>query len=186
VVRCVGYKSVLGVRPGAHRCRYSIEEAEDAAERFTCSFEGCSDSFPSKQGLTNHARCHRKHVALEAAAVPLPALATRQRTRANPTLRPVRGGDARVPSEEMVEVMEDMPRVTDRRTQAACPLLPSQRRPNQGYRLVSDRRTQAVRSHARELDQGYRKVPDHRTQAVQPRYHRGPACNPPHPGGPHR
>ncbi|XP_027850614.2 uncharacterized protein LOC114129936 [Aphis gossypii] len=65
---------------------------------------GCSETFPSKQGLMNHARNHRRIDALEAAAVPLPAPLTRQRLRAGQNTRPVRGGDARVP-------LGDVPRI---------------------------------------------------------------------------
>ncbi|KAF0711758.1 Retrovirus-related Pol polyprotein from type-2 retrotransposable element R2DM, partial [Aphis craccivora] len=105
--------------------------------------EDCSDSFPSKQGLTNHVRNHRRRDSLQAAEVPLPAPATRQRTRAHPTVRPVCGGDARVPAGEMVEVTEDMPRILDGNRPPDTGLvfvyrflLPSQRQPSQGYRLV--------------------------------------------------
>jgi len=107
------------------------------------TIEDCSDSFPSKQGLTNHVRNHRRRDSLQAAEVPLPAPATRQRTRAHPTVRPVCGGDARVPAGEMVEVTEDMPRILDGNRPPDTGLvfvyrflLPSQRQPSQGYRLV--------------------------------------------------
>ncbi|XP_060879164.1 uncharacterized protein LOC132951368 [Metopolophium dirhodum] len=101
-VRCVGCGIVLGVRPGAHKCQVPIEDAADTADRFTCTVAGCPESFPSKQGLTNHLRNHRRIDALAAAAVPLPVPATRQRLRSDRNPRPARGGDARVP--EAVDV----------------------------------------------------------------------------------
>ncbi|KAF0749134.1 C2H2-type domain-containing protein, partial [Aphis craccivora] len=104
VVWCVGRGTVLGVRPGAHKCTVAIEGAADVLERYSCSVDGCSESFLSKQGLTNHVRNHRRMDALEAAAVPLPVPLTRQRLRASQDPRPVRGGDARVP-------MGDVPRI---------------------------------------------------------------------------
>lgn len=78
IVKCTGCEIMLGVRPGAHKCRYAIEEAEGAAERFACTIDGCSDSFPSKQGLTNHVRSHKRRDAFANAVIPLPAPATRQ------------------------------------------------------------------------------------------------------------
>ncbi|KAE9528866.1 hypothetical protein AGLY_012441 [Aphis glycines] len=92
-VRCVGCGIVLG----SHKCTVEIEGAADVVERYLCSVNGCSETFPSKQGLTNHARDHRRIDALEDAAVPLPVPLTRQRLRASQNTGPVRGGDARVP-----------------------------------------------------------------------------------------
>jgi len=102
VLRCAGYEVVLGSRPGAHRCRYSIEEAEGIAERYSCMVHGCSESFPSKQGLTNHVKSHLKRDAFRAAEVSRPAPATRQRVQ-------YAGGDACVPS----GVTADVPRTLD-------------------------------------------------------------------------
>ncbi|XP_060845386.1 uncharacterized protein LOC132924968 [Rhopalosiphum padi] len=108
VVRCVGCRIVLGVRPGGHKCPVAIEEAEDVVERYACSVDGCSESFPSKQGLTNHLRNHKRVLALAAAAVPFPVPVTRQRRRAMLDPLPVRGGDARIPA--ATDTVEDVPR----------------------------------------------------------------------------
>ncbi|KAL5238206.1 hypothetical protein ACI65C_005616 [Semiaphis heraclei] len=107
VVRCVGCRVVLGIRPGAHKCSVPIEAADDTANRFACTEDGCGMSFPTKQGLANHLRNHRQQIAIAAAAVPLPAPATRQRLRAAQVPLPARGGDARVP----VEQAADVPRI---------------------------------------------------------------------------
>ena len=107
MVRCVGCRIVLGIRPGAHKCTVAIEEATGAADYLACTVEGCAESFPTKQGLSNHLRNHRLRAARETAAVPLPAPATRQQLRAVPVRRPTRGGDARVP----VDQVEDVPRI---------------------------------------------------------------------------
>ncbi|CAI6347369.1 unnamed protein product [Macrosiphum euphorbiae] len=104
VVRCVGCRSVLGIRPGAHKCRFNIEAAEDVVGQHACTVAGCEMSFPTKQGLANHLRNHRRQVIVEAAAVPLPLPATRQRLRANPAPIPTRGGDAQVPVVQTVDV----------------------------------------------------------------------------------
>ncbi|KAL4104391.1 hypothetical protein QTP88_019692 [Uroleucon formosanum] len=107
VVRCVGCRSVLVTRPEAHKCGVEIEGAEDAVGQYDCSVAGCEMSFPTKQGLSNHLRNHRRQVIVEAAAVPLPVPATRQRLRTDPAPRSTRGGDARVP----VVQAADLPRI---------------------------------------------------------------------------
>jgi len=61
-------------------------------------------SFPTKQGLSNYLRNHRRQVIVEAAAVLLPMPATRQRLRNNPAPIPTRGGDAQVPVVQAVDV----------------------------------------------------------------------------------
>ncbi|KAL4135074.1 hypothetical protein QTP88_006731 [Uroleucon formosanum] len=107
VVRCVGCRSVLGIRPGAHKCGIEIEAAEDVVGQHACTLVGCEMSFPTKQGLSNHLRNHRRQVIIEAAAVPLPMPATRQRLRANPAPIPTRGGDTCAP----VAQAADVPRI---------------------------------------------------------------------------
>lgn len=99
-VKCVGYDMTLGIRPGAHNCRMTIaNDTDGSAEQYACTAVGCTRSFISKQGLVNHVREHRRRVAVEAAAVPLPRPATQQGIRSGAAARPPgRGGDARVPT----------------------------------------------------------------------------------------
>jgi hypothetical protein len=91
-IKCVGCEVVLGARPGGHKCGFRIEDSEDVTERYGCNVAGCENSYPSKQGLTNHLRNNRRCDAVE-----LPAPATRQQLRALPRARVTRGGDACVP-----------------------------------------------------------------------------------------
>jgi len=84
IVDCTGCGIRLGAIPGSHKCQHSIAEDAVAPARFTCTVEGCRNSYPSKQGLANHTRNRQRKIAVAAAAVPLPLPATRQRSRLNP------------------------------------------------------------------------------------------------------
>ncbi|XP_050420253.1 uncharacterized protein LOC126833140 [Adelges cooleyi] len=95
-VVCVGCEMTMGLRPGAHKCDRSIAADDEAVtvNRYKCREEECGRSFPSKQGLANHTRDHRRRVIAEAAAVVMPVPATRQR---GGVPRTGRGGDPRIP-----------------------------------------------------------------------------------------
>ncbi|CAI6355656.1 unnamed protein product [Macrosiphum euphorbiae] len=96
-VHCSGCDVKLGVRPGSHKCTVLIAVDVATTARFTCPIDGCEKSYPSKQGLANHIRNHRRQDAVNAATVPMPRPATRQQRRVDPRPAPRRGGDARVP-----------------------------------------------------------------------------------------
>lgn len=83
----------MGTRPGAHKCKRTIEAAVETTERYECKLGECGKSFLTRQGLANHHNNHRRRERLEAVEVALPRPATHQ----NPATQIARGSDARVP-----------------------------------------------------------------------------------------